>query len=288
VARTLALALSTWLVAAPFCAVSAGPDELNIKGQSRVFLVASPAAFAPRPTIIMLHGAGGSARREMQSSPLAQLAPQQGFAAVFPDGRGGRWNFHPPGKETAVDAEFFRQNGGIPDDVAFIRMLVADLVRRGISDPRRVHLVGFSVGGVMALRMACIEADMFAAIGLLISAMADANGADCRPAKPLPALILNGTGDPLVPYGGGRTVRGDMVWPAERLVAFFRRLNGCSEPALSSAVWNPQPQPIEVEYSARCAGGPVAFYRVSGGGHNVPEALGAGQMLLDFFVDKFR
>jgi polyhydroxybutyrate depolymerase len=234
----------------------------------------------------MLHGAGGSAGREAQS-PLARLGPQQGFAAVFPDGRGGRWNFHPPGKETAVDAEFFRQYGGMPDDVAFIKLLVADLVRRGISDPRRVHLVGLSLGGVMALRIACINAEMFAAIGLLISAMAEVNGADCRPAKPLPALILSGTADQLIPYGGGRTIRGDIVWPAERLVAFFRRLNGCSEPVLTSAVWSAQPQSIDVEFSGRCAGGPVAFYRVAGGSHTVPEALGAG-LLLDFFVDKIR
>jgi polyhydroxybutyrate depolymerase len=287
-ARALASALSAWLAAAAFCAASAEPIQLAVDGQSRAYMVERAAASGPRPTIIMLHGAGGSAAREAQFSPLARLGPQQGYAAVFPDGRGGRWNFHPPGKETAVDAEFFRQYGGMPDDVAFIKLLVADLIRRGISDPRRVHLVGLSLGGVMALRMACINAEMFAAIGLLISAMADVNGTDCRPAKPLPALILNGTGDQLIPYGGGRTIRGDMVWPAERLVAFFRRLNGCSEPVLTSAVWSAQPQSIDVEFSGRCVGGPVAFYRVAGGGHTVPETLGAGQMLLDFFADKIR
>jgi poly(3-hydroxybutyrate) depolymerase len=100
--------------------------------------------------------------------------------------------------------------------------------------------------------------------------------------------MLSTTGDHALPYGGGRSYRGDMVWGAERLIAFFRQLNACAEPVQSSAVWNPQPQRIEVEFSAQCRGGSVAFYRVVGGGHEVPPVLNAGQMLLDFFRDKVR
>jgi poly(3-hydroxybutyrate) depolymerase len=59
-------------------------------------------------------------------------------------------------------------------------MLVADLVRRGISDPKRIYLAGRSLAGVMALRMACVDSGIFAAIGLLISAMPDATSADCQ------------------------------------------------------------------------------------------------------------
>ena len=282
--RGPAISLSAcWLAAT--MALAAEPLQINVGGQQRAYLLEHPAAAGPRPTLIMLHGAGGTAAGEAW---LGSVALAQGFAAVLPDGQGRRWNFHPPGKETSVDVEFFRQHGGLPDDVAFLKAIVADLVRRRIADPRRVHLAGFSLGGVMALRMACTHADMFAAIALLVSAMAEVNGADCRPARPLPALILNGTADPLIPYAGGRTSRGDTLWPAERLVSFFRRLNSCSEPALSSAVWNPQPQAIEVELSARCAGGPVAFYRVVGGGHTIPPVLNGGHMLLDFFRDKVR
>lgn len=281
------LALSALVGLATVCGAAAEPLQLVVNGQTRAYLLERSAAPGPRPTIVMLHWAGGSAAREMQWSRLAEFAPH-GFVPVFPDGRGGRWNFHPPGKETAVDLQFFQQHGGLPDDVAFVKQLVADLVRRGVSDPRRVYLAGRSLGGVMTLRLACLHAEMFAAIGLFISAMPEVNGADCRPARPLPALVLSGTGDHGLPYAGGRSIRGDMVWGAERLVAFLRELNGCAEPAQSSTLWNSQPQRIEVEFSAKCRGGPVAFYRVVGGGHEVPPVLNAGEMLVDFFRDKVR
>jgi polyhydroxybutyrate depolymerase len=280
-----ALSLSVFCLTATIGIAAAEPVQIAVNGQERAYLLERPAVPGPHPTLIMLHGAGGTAAGE---SGLGPVALAHGFAAVFPDGRGRRWNFHPPGQATAVDVQFFQQHGGVPDDVAFLKAIIVDLVRRGISDPKRVHLVGFSLGGVMALRMTWIHADLFAAIAVLVSAMADVNGANCRPATPLPALILSGTADPLIPYAGGRTNRGDVLWPAERLVAFFRRLNGCSEPALSSAVWNPQPQAIEVELSAKCAGGPVAFYRIVGGGHNIPPVLDGRRMLLDFFHDKVR
>ena len=140
----------------------------------------------------------------------------------------------------------------------------------------------------MALRMACVDAGSFAAIGLLISAMAELTGASCQPAKPLPILMINGTADQLLPYAGGLSVRGDSLWSAERLVGFFRRLNGCAEAAQQSVLPGGHPQKIEIERSTKCSGGPVILYRIVGGGHDVPPGLNAGQLLLDFFRDKAR
>jgi polyhydroxybutyrate depolymerase len=140
----------------------------------------------------------------------------------------------------------------------------------------------------MALRVACVDAGSFAAIGLLISAMPDAAGSDCHPPKPLPVLMVNGTGDRIVPYAGGQSQRGDNLWPTERLVGFFRQLNGCAEAPQQSVLPGQHPQKIEIERSSKCSGGHVIFYRIIGGGHDVPPALNAAQLLLDFFRDKVR
>jgi len=266
----------------------AEPMQLIVNGQARAFLLERPIVQGPRPTIIMLHGAGRRAADIAHDSGLAQLAPREGLVAVFPEGRGSRWNFFPPGKESAKDVQFFQQHGGLPDDVGFLKILVADLVRRGVSDPKRIYLSGLSLGGVMALRMACVDAGSFAAIGLLISAMAELTGASCQPAKPLPILMVNGTADQMLPYAGGQSIRGDSLWSAERLVGFFRRLNGCAEAAQQSVLPGTHPRRIEIERSTRCSGGPVVLYRIVGGGHDVPPGLNAGQVLLDFFRDKAR
>lgn len=273
--------------------IAAKPMHLAVNGQARTFLLERPTAHGPLPTIIMLHGGGdGGVEQEVQLSGLAQLGPREGFVAVFPQATGGLWNFFPPGTETAQYVRHFQRFGGPPDDVAFLKMLVEELVQDGISDPKRVYLAGRSLGGVMVLRLACVDAGSFAAIGLLISAMPGTTGANCHPSKPVPVLMINGTDDRVLPYRGlpyegERNVPSDILWPTQRLVAFFNHLNGCSDPDQQS-VLRRQRQEIVIERSTRCLGGPVVLYRVVGGGHEVPGELNASLMLLDFFRDKMR
>ena len=268
--------------------VAAEPMALSVNGQGRTFVLQRPAGKGPHPTIIMLHGGGGAAEEELRSSGLAQLGPQEGFLAVFPEATAGLWNFFPPGKETLQYVQFFQRYGGLPDDVAFLKALVAELVRDGLSDPKRVYLAGRSLGGAMVLRLACVDAGNFAAIGLLISAMPDVTGSDCRPHKPVPVLMINGTDDHVLPYKGERSMRGDILWSTERLVTFFNGLNGCAEPAQQSAQADQSTQNVVIERSTKCAGGPVVLYRIVGGGHEIPATLKASQTLLDFFRDKMR
>lgn len=267
---------------------SAEPIALNVNGQARTFVLQRSPGQGPHPTIVMLHGGGGAAEEELRSSGLAELGPQEGFLTVFPEAIAGLWNFFPPGKETSQYVQFFQRHGGLPDDVAFLKALVADLVRNGQSDPRRVYLAGRSLGGAMVLRLACVDADNFAAIGLLISAMPDATGSDCQPHKPVPVLMINGTSDHVLPYRGERSAQGDILWSTERLFTFFNGLNGCAEPAQPSTQTDQHTQNVVIERSTRCAGGPVVLYRIVGGGHEIPAALKASQTLLDFFRDKMR
>src|SRR5262245_1214774 len=267
--------------------------QVVVDGQPRAFVLNRPTEAGPRPTINMLHSAGANAAREANAPGLGQLAPQRGFAAVFPEGRAERWNHLPPGEEARAFGEVvFKPAGGALDDVAFLKLLVADLVQRGVSDPNRIYLVGRSAGGLMTLRMACEDARLFAGIGLLIASMSEPAGASCRPAKPLPVLMLAGTADLVVPYGGGTVAGPDGtpgrgvfgVWPAERLVEFLRQLNGCTQPPQTSVVALQGREQIQLERSARCAGAPIDFYRVVGGGHNAnPAGLDVSRALIDFF-----
>ena len=283
------LLLCSFVLLTTVSSSAAEPMQLIVNGHARTFLIERPPGNRPHPTIIMLHGGGGGAEQEKQLSGLAQIAQREGFLAVFPEATGGLWNFFPPGKETAQVVEFFqRHGGGLPDDVAFLKALVATLVQDGVSDAKRIYLSGRSLGGVMALRLACIDAGTFAAIGLLISAMPDTVGSDCHPPKPLPVLMINGSADRVLPYQGMRSIQGEILWPTQRLVAFFSDLNGCTQPAQRSLQSGPRAQNIEIERSTACTGGPVVLYRIVGGGHDIPAALQASQTLLTFFSDKAR
>ena len=284
-----ALLVLAFVALARGAAVAAEPMQLVVNGQTRTFLLERSASAGARPTILVLHGAGGSGAREAESD-LSRHGPQAGFTVVFPDGRANRWNHLPPGKEADRFAEVFRQHGGPPDDIAFLKALVADLVRGGITDPKQVYLVGTSAGGIMSLRMVCLGEETFAGIALLAASMPDATGAACRLRKALPVLVIYGTADTVVPYSGGTGVLADgtrgvySVWGAERLVTFFRQHNGCAEPAEKSISPGYNPQKVEVERSTKCAGGPVHYYRVVGGGHNLQlQAPNPSHVIVEFF-----
>jgi polyhydroxybutyrate depolymerase len=275
----VAAAVAALIGLVPLPAAAGSAESIMVGGRARSFVLERPALQGSRPTIIMLHGVGGGIR---QFGDLPQLALDADAVTVVPHGIGGRWNFFPSGQESQKDRQFFQQYGGIPDDVGFLKELVADLVARGIADPRRIYVAGLSLGGVMALRMACTDAGIFAAMAVLIAGMEETSGAECQPANPLPLLIVHGTADQVIPYAGGQTIRGDSVWPTERLAGFFRRLNGCTGAPIRSVAMQ-YPQRIEVDSSTVCSGGAVVLYRVVGGGHEVPAALSVGQRVLDFF-----
>ena len=268
---------------------AAESKQLAVSGQPRTYLVERPAAKGPHPAIVMLHGLNGTAERVAQRTGLAQKGPQEGFAVAFPQARAAAWNRFSPGKETPQAIELFRSVGGPPRDLEFLTMLVAELIRSGIADPRRVYLAGESNGGFMALAMICAKPEMFAGAGLLVTSMPEDLGSECGALKPVPVLILSGTADTVVPYAGG-TVAGSTinVWSTDRLLTFFRQRNGCAGAPGQSLVPGLQ-QRIEVEYSGPCRHAPVLLYRVVGGTHgSSPVALHAGQLMVDFFREKGR
>jgi len=104
--------------------------------------------------------------------------------------------------------------------------------------------------------------------------------------------MVNVTGDPMVPYGGGRVGQAGLpsgvsdVWSTERLLAFFRKLNGCGDSPEQSQT--PSSPMGEVHRWVKCPGGPVVFHRVVGEKHNVPALLDPARLLIDFFRDKSR
>jgi polyhydroxybutyrate depolymerase len=253
----------------------AEPIEIVVNGQTRTAIVERSAGAERQPTVIMLHGSGGEAAGLGKITGLPRLAQQQGFVAVFPQ---GGWNFLPP--------DFKPPDGRqLPDDAAFLKMLIAELVRLRISDPERVYLSGFSLGGFMALRMICMEPGPFAGVALFSAAMPELVGDRCRPTKPIPFLLRQSTGDQLVPYECGRLGRSGLpVWSAERLVAFFRAHNGCANAGKQTVAFQ-QSSKVEIEHATTCSGAPVVNYRIVGGGHSIPW-MDISRLLWLFFSGK--
>jgi polyhydroxybutyrate depolymerase len=83
------------------------------------------------------------------------------------------------------------------DDLAYLRDVVADVATQIAIDPGRVTVVGFSNGGMMALRAACELPDVFSRAVSVAGPLV----APCP--NPLVAMHIYGTLDQLVPPRGG-------------------------------------------------------------------------------------
>ena len=262
-------------------------DQLMVNGRARTYEIDLPAAKGPQPTLIMLHGFGGSGAAIAQSTRLGKLAPQQGFVGVFPDGLQQQWNFFLPGKELQGYVENSRPVGGVTDDAAFLKALVADLVGRQIADPRRIYLAGQTNGSLMALRMFCADSSSFAAMAFLGVGMPDVLGADCHPPRPLPILMFKGTADEIFAYTGGtvqaQTQTPYQAWSNDRLVNFLGQVDGVSDPPQTSVLPRKVPNRVEIDQWTKCSGAPLTVYRVIDGKNALPVDLNAGQIVLDFF-----
>jgi poly(3-hydroxybutyrate) depolymerase len=87
------------------------------------------------------------------------------------------------------------------DDIAFFNQMLDQLGTKFSVDTSRIYAAGLSEGGFMSLRLGCALGDRIAAIAAVGAAMPKTM--ICLPPRPVPLVMINGTSDPVVPYGGG-------------------------------------------------------------------------------------
>jgi polyhydroxybutyrate depolymerase len=152
------------------------------------------------------------------------------------------------------------------------------LVKEGVADPRGLYAAGISNGGFMSHALACRDAGRWAAIGAVVTSMGEAVAADCKPTRPVPVLMVNGTEDRLIPWDGrevrllGRS-RGRKLTVPET-AAKWAALDGCSGEPVRSDLPDPADDGTRwsLEAHRNCkAGSEVLLYKVTGGGHTWPN-----------------
>jgi polyhydroxybutyrate depolymerase len=126
-------------------------------GRTRCYHLYVPPSYDPArpgPLVLSLHGFLSNPDSQAWISGWHELAGREGFLVAYPQGTSWpqRWN---------AGATW---NAGV-DDVRFLRDLIDDLEAVAAVDRSRVYVSGFSNGGGMALRFACEEAGLVAALG---------------------------------------------------------------------------------------------------------------------------
>ncbi len=168
-----------------------------------------PAGEGPFPTVLVLHGWGASAHDLIGLAPVLHggealvLCPQGPVSTqIGPGYLGYGW--------------FPITMGTPPDPVAFergataIRGFLDAALERYPIDPRKLVLMGFSQGGVMAYDLFLREPQRFAAL-IALSSWLPADLAEQIPRLPeaadRPILVVHGTSDPMIDVERARESR---------------------------------------------------------------------------------
>jgi phospholipase/carboxylesterase len=172
-----------------------------------------PAGPGPFPTIVALHGWGANAHDLLGLAPYLHggkalvLCPQGPVAfEIGPGVRGHGW-FPISGAGPLDPAEFAKGKA------ALVGFLDAALERYPV-DRRKLVLLGFSQGGVMAYDLALREPERFAGL-MALSCWLPAPMAESIPRQPahaqLPVFVTHGERDPMIPVAAGRESRDALV-----------------------------------------------------------------------------
>lgn len=174
-----------------------GEEQLSWAGIQRSAATWKPARqTAPMPLLLVLAGRRSSPLGEQLRTHLDDLARQGRAVVVFPRQLGRSWN-----AGVCCDAS-------TSDDSGFLAALVRQLVQERVVDPHRVYASGFSVGGMMAYRLACDHPTLLAGV----ASVGGVEVAPCPAHFRVPLLEIHSRLDTEVPLAGTRS--SDLTGPA--------------------------------------------------------------------------
>ncbi|MDX2076682.1 MAG: PHB depolymerase family esterase [bacterium] len=237
---------------------------LEHDGIARSYRLYIPAS-APTENIalvIALHGGGGDGIGMLRLTKFNDVADDNGFIVVYPDGIDGSWN-----DGRIPDNRRLRERLD-NDDVGFISLLIDTLISQYPINPEKVFVTGISNGGAMSHRLACDLSDKISAIAVVTGNIPTT--LDCQPTEPVSILIINGTDDPLVLWDGTDNNRGDLRGTMESLTV-WRDFLTCDETPIIENLPDVDPNDqttIYIETYTNCGDDQqLVLYAIEGGGH---------------------
>src|ERR1700734_1632861 len=273
-------------------------EKVTIGDVDRTYLVRLPRGYDAKqkyPVVILLHGMNQDTDDMERLTRFAELADKDGIIAVYPSALHGRWNVgvRPPVQQPAMRSpgRGRRGGGGYPgggqsggqgrndesrsepaDDVDFLNQMLDQMALKFSLDQTRIYATGLSEGGLMAMKAGCSMADRIAAIAPVGAAMPKTM--ICLPSRPLAVVMINGTSDPVVPYGGGTEHNLHVpVISVEDSAKAWARMARCAEKPTQTKLPAREKGGMETKvetYDGCQQGAQVVSYSVKGAGNTWP------------------
>jgi polyhydroxybutyrate depolymerase len=238
--------------------------------EQRPYGSAVPSAYdgsSELPLILALHGRGSTGPQFVQGFGLLAGVDQQNVLLAYPTG------------QSILGASGWGAMSGVPgapDDVTYLRAVIADMASRYRVDRTRVVVIGLSFGAFMANYFACHASDKITGIVSLAGSLPIAEEGGCVLARPISVSLVHGTDDPYVLYAGGPLpltgVEGKHP-SAPDLFTFWGNANGNGKaaelPARDLDATIDGAESTGMRRSASSGNRSVTLWTVRGGGHVV-------------------
>ncbi len=238
---------------------------------------------------------GGRGRRGGGGYPGGGGGYPGGGGGGYPGGGGQR---QPQSREPNEE-----KRAAPADDVAFFNQMLDQLGTKFSVDSSRIYAAGLSEGGFMSLRLGCALGDRIAAIAAVGAAMPKTM--ICLPQRPVPLVMINGTSDPIVPYGGGTEHNLSLpIVSVEDSAKAWAKIDRCEEKPEKSKLPAHEKGGMETKvdtYNACQQNAAVVLYSVKGAGNTWPggeqyevektigktsQDLNANEIMWSFLVTK--
>ena len=230
---------------------------------------------AGAPLLIVLHGRlmNGDMMRGMTGYEFDEAADREHFAVLYPDGYRRSWYDCRKDREETARLEHV-------DDTGFVRALVAKENADLKIDTHKVFVVGFSNGGHLAMDLAEQSPSPAAAIAVFATSLPVRAESDCpQSTSTPPVMIVDGTDDPISPFGGGEAnifglqKMGDVMSVTASAEVLAQRNGIQSAETTTDLPHRHADDPTHVRQMSWSRGGKpyVVLYEVIGGGHVVPQ-----------------
>ena len=175
------------------------------------------------PLVVDIHGYTQDMDKHNNVTGFADLAIEQGFMVVYPDGYENSWN----AGDICCGIAF---EEGI-DDMSFLLGMVEQLIETQPVDADRIYVSGWSNGCSMTQMLATQASELFAAAGCMSMYLITAPSPDY---SPVPFMEVHGLLDDLILYGntGPLYIFGqEEGWAKEgalQNLEDWRKMNNCS------------------------------------------------------------
>ena len=246
--------------------------NLTVDGNARSFIVYLPTGYnnaGKMPMIFAIHGGSGTPEGMINIANFKTIADRDKVVLVYPAGIQNNWN---DGRPTTPNQL------GI-NDVSFFYQMCDYMINNHSVDGTKIYATGISNGGFMSSRLGCELSNRIAAIAVDAATIeATTIAPNCNPGRPVPAIYIHGTTDPLVPFTGGQMTAGGTaggtVLSHFQAIDKWVTINGCnSTPTITDLpdIANDGTTIKKRVYSGGTNSSEVVSYVVLNGGHTWPQ-----------------